>query len=364
MRLATAVLLSLAGLTATAADSFPAATSSTEADADFPFVGEYVGDVDSRRGGGWQRTHIGLQVAALGDGRFEATEYLGGLPGAGWDRRDRVTLVGRREGNQVRIDADPVDILLDGLTGRVGEPNRTSVYGTVRRIRRVSPTLGQRPPRGAVILFDGHDTDRFASATLAENGLLTQGAETAAPYAGFDIHVEFLLPYMPAAAGQSRANSGVYLQRRYEVQILDSFGDDPVFDNAAALYRTKPADLNMSFPPLVWQTYDIAFRPAVFDGDRKTANARVTVRHNGVIVQNDYEIPSKTGAGKPEGPEPMPILLQDHGNPVRFRNVWLVEHRPADPAAPSACPTPCCDNLNSARLGRIVSRSPLSRDDE
>jgi hypothetical protein len=99
-----------------------------------------------------------------------------------------------------------------------------------------------------------------------------------------------------------------------------------VFNSAASLYRTKPADMNMSFPPLTWQTYDIRFRPAKFEAGQKVAAARVTVWHNGVKVQDDYEIPNKTGAGKPEGPDPLPILFQDHGNPVRFRNVWILDN--------------------------------------
>ncbi len=326
MRSLLSAALLAASLSATAADPKPAVTDPAQADADFAFVGEYVGSVTAPIEGVWKTTPIGLQVSSLGEGRFEATEYLGGLPGAGWDGHDRAVLPGRRDGKVVRIDAVPVGVTLDGVTGRVGESGRSSVSGSLRRINRASPTLGMRPPREAVVLFDGSGTDRFSSATLGEGGLLAQGAETKDGYSDFTLHVEFRIPYMPKASDQGRANSGVYLQRRYEVQILDSFGDDPVFNNAASVYRTKPADLNMSFPPLAWQTYDIRFHPAKFENGTKVANTRLTVWHNGVKVHDEYEIPNKTGAGKPEGPEPMPILFQDHGNPVRFRNVWLVDH--------------------------------------
>lgn len=335
----TAALLA-ASIPAFAAEQDSGVTDPAQADADFRFVGEYVGAVTSPIGGLWTTTPIGLQVVSIGGGRFEATEYLGGLPGAGWDGHDKAVLPGQRDGEFVRIDARPVGVTLDGVTGRVGLPGRSPAYGLLTRINRASPTLGMRPPREAIVLFDGSGTDWFSSATMTEDGLLAQGAETKDAWSDFTLHVEFRVPYMPTASDQGRANSGVYLQRRYEVQILDSFGDDPVFNGAAALYRTKPADLNMSFPPLAWQTYDIRFRAAQFNGDRKVAGARLTVWHNGIKVHDGYEIPNKTGAGKPEGPDPLPILFQDHGNPVHFRNIWLVDHtaHPDVDATPKIAP--------------------------
>ena len=323
--LSIAVLLG-ASAPASAADARTAVTDPAKADADFAFVGEYVGTVAALQDGAWRTIPLGLQVVSLGEGRFEAVEFLGGLPGAGWNGRDRAALPGERVGNVVEIDALPVGITLDGYTGRVGSPGKTNVYGTLRRINRASPTLGRRPPREAKILFDGRGSNGFSKATITEDGLLAQGAETQDAYSDFTLHVEYRLPYMPIAKDQGRANSGVYLQRRYEVQILDSFGQEPVFNGAGAVYRTKPADINMSFPPLAWQTYDISFRAARFENGEKTEPARLTVWHNGVKIHNDYAIPGKTGAGRPEGPDPLPILLQDHNNPVCFRNVWIVDH--------------------------------------
>lgn len=320
-----ALFLASPGIAA-AADAKEAATEPMQAGPDFRFVGEYIGNVTSNEGGIWRSTPIGLQVVALGDGKFEATEYLNGLPGYGWNGVDKVKLPGHRVGETVQIDAVPVGIELDGVVGRVGEPGKTSAYGILRRINRASPTLGRRPPREATVLFDGKNAQHLLNAKVAENGLLMQGAETSEPYSDFTLHVEYRLPFMPASKDQARGNSGVYLQRRYEVQILDSFGQDAVFNGAGAVYRTKPSDVNMSLPPLVWQTYDIRFQAARFEDGEKVENARLTVWHNGVKVQDDYELPTKTGAGKPEGPEPMPILFQDHGDPVRFRNVWIVDN--------------------------------------
>jgi hypothetical protein len=172
----------------------------------------------------------------------------------------------------------------------------------------------------------------------------------------FRLHLEFRLPFMPYATGQGRGNSGVYIQRRYEVQILDSFGLEGVANECGGLYRQQPPDVNMCLPPLTWQTYDIWFTAARFDGEgNKTANARITVLHNGVPIHNDYEVVAKTGAGRPEAPEPMPILLQDHGNPVRFQNVWIVlgqGKRPSPRVAAAPCPRRRC----FPRIRRLLSR--------
>jgi hypothetical protein len=117
----------------------------------------------------------------------------------------------------------------------------------------------------------------------------------------------------------------VYIQKRYEVQILDSFGLGTVINGCGALYRQQGPDLNMSFPPLDWQTYDIYFTAPRWDEQgKKTANARITAMHNGVRIHDDREVTAKTGAGMAEGPDKQPLRLQDHGNPVHFRNVWLV----------------------------------------
>jgi hypothetical protein len=143
-------------------------------------------------------------------------------------------------------------------------------------------------------------------------------------YRDFKMHVEFKLPELPAnVRGQARANSGVYIQRRYEVQILDSYGLESRNNDCGAIYTTKAPDTNACLKPGEWQTYDIIFRAARYEGNTKTENARITVRQNGVLIHDDFEIPNKTGAGQPEGPEPAPILLQEHSNEIWFRNIWI-----------------------------------------
>lgn len=191
-------------------------------------------------------------------------------------------------------------------------------------------------PKGArVVLFDGadrsawqHTDGRTASWPLADGGMevCCGDLRTKQEFGDFRLHTEFWLPELPPdVTGQDRANSGVYLQDRYEIQILDSWGDTTPADNeAAAIYQQKAADANAARPPGTWQTYDITFRAARFDANgAKTEDARVTVVWNGVKVHDDVALTGPTGAGDPEGPTAGSIRLQDHGNKVRYRNIWI-----------------------------------------
>ncbi len=141
------------------------------------------------------------------------------------------------------------------------------------------------------------------------------------------LHLEFRTPFMPEARGQGRGNSGVYLQGRYEVQILDSYGLEGLDNECGGIYRVARPRVNMCAPPLQWQTYDIEFRAPRFDAQgNKTANARITVWHNGVMIHENVELPGPTGGGENANlDKPGPLLLQDHGNPVQFRNLWVLE---------------------------------------
>lgn len=314
-------------------------TNPAETDEDFPIQGEYVGLIAWPQFG---RDEAGLQVIALGGGKFDAVLYRGGLPGEGWIRPQREQLSGERK---------PFGVQLVGWLGSIViENGRAQFYnakgmpaGTLSRKNRVSPTIGATPPPGAIVLFDEHtkNLDQFSGAKLTKEGYLHSGLLTKMKVGDFRLHLEFRTPYMPYARGQARANSGVYIQQRYELQILDSFGLKGEFNECGALYRQQPPEFNMAYPPLAWQTYDLYFTAAKFaaDGKTKTAPARLTAYHNGTAVHFERLIKTKTGAGKAEGPEEFPINLQDHGNPVAFRNVWIVPMNSAANPRPSVSPS-------------------------
>jgi hypothetical protein len=194
-------------------------------------------------------------------------------------------------------------------------------------------------PKDAIVLFDGKNLDAWVKTdgkTAAPWKLVDGGAVevkggniiTKDKFGGnFKLHVEFRVPYMPDAKGQGRGNSGVYVQGRYEVQVLDSYGLDSKDDDCGAIYKVSKPKVNACKAPTVWQSYDIEFTAPKYDGDKKVEPATITVYHNGVLIQDKVAINvDNTTAGLGGKPnEPGPIMLQDHGNPVQFRNIWIVK---------------------------------------
>lgn len=194
-------------------------------------------------------------------------------------------------------------------------------------------------PEGAVQLLGETEhqfvpEDNGVSLWVFKDGVLTASPKwdsvvTKTPYRDFQMHVEFNVNEVSDAKNpEENGNSGIYIQQRYEVQILNSSGisaEDYKNSYAGSIYKIKMPDQLVSKKAGEWQTYDIAFRAARFDGATKTVDARITVYHNGVLIHDDYKIPKKTGAGHKEGPEPGLIKLQGHHNPVRYRNIWIKE---------------------------------------
>lgn len=295
-------------------------------DPDFQVQGEYVGKADNVK---W-----GLHVIALGDGKFDFVAYPGGLPGAGWNGKKDQRLKGTGgtgEDGTVTLKAVPDNgsfcEINDGWA-KLYAPGSNQPFGQLKRLQRESPTLGKKAPDNATVLFDGTHADAWTGkkASLMDGDLLIQGVTSKETFRDFHLHLEFRTPYKPAARGQGRGNSGFYAQGRYEVQILDSFGLEGEQNECGGIYSVGKPLVNMCYPPLTWQTYDVDFRAARYEGDQKVEDARLTVRHNGTLIHDNIVADHATTASPlKEGPEDGPIFFQDHGNPVRFRNVWLVK---------------------------------------
>jgi hypothetical protein len=286
-----------------------------EAGIDFELQGEYAGE------------NCGAQIVALGQGKFRIVGWSHGLPGA-------VDNAQKTAEGDAELSDGKISFAFEGWKGVVagGELKGTSEDGKnfiLKKVMRQSPTLGAKPPEGAIVLFDGTNTDSWVGGKMDVNGFLNCGIKSHQSFGDVRLHAEFRTPFMPAARGQARGNSGVYLQDRYECQVLDSFGLKGENNEAGGIYSVSKPLLNMCFPPLSWQTYDIDFEGARFDENgAKTKNAVLTVRLNGVLVQDKVEVPKATAAaGRKEGPEPGPIQVQNHSNPVVYRNIWLIEKK-------------------------------------
>ncbi len=297
-----------------------------EENADYKMQGEYTGVLNADG----EEFKYGIQVIALGDGKFTGVGYMGGLPGDGWDLESpiRIEDVAVKDGILSLEGDQGVALITDGVASITATDG--TVIGQLKRIVRKSPTLGQKPPKDAVVLFDGTSTDEWElngkPGKMTDDGLLMQGTATKKRFEDHRVHIEFLLPFEPKKRGQGRGNSGIYLQGRYEVQMLDSFGLSGEQNECGGIYSIRKPDQNMCYPPLQWQTYDIEFHAAKFAGEKKTKNAWMTVKHNGVTIHDKVELPKTTTAAQlKEGVESGFLYLQDHGNPVRYRNIWVQE---------------------------------------
>ena len=314
---------------------------------DFKIQGEYSGSIGA--------TPLGVQVIALGTGKFKAVFLPGGLPGQGWNGTDRIEAAGTLSGATASFAGSgyTASIPAEG-TSLTGKSDK-AVGFTCTKVLRASPTEGMPAPAGAVVLFDGTDLSAWKDGTasidarkfmLPKGSSEASGAVTKQSFRDFHLHLEFRVPFMPAERGQQRGNSGVYLQSRDEVQILDSFGNplDNLTDTLAAkeecsaFFQYVRPILNAAYPPLSWQTYDIDFIAARFaaDGKTLTSPAVATVKWNGVLVQDKSLLSYPTLLGDPLGPAPGPLRFQTHGDSVYYRNIWVLEGNASlRPKAPS-----------------------------
>ncbi|MBD3265642.1 DUF1080 domain-containing protein [bacterium] len=209
------------------------------------------------------------------------------------------------------------------------------------RVMHKSPTLGLKPPVGATVLLGDKDMPQGERQELflekwhvpyhwvadKDGSIHRSGGSihTKEEFGSAQIHVEFKCPYMPNDRGQGRGNSGVYVMGRYEVQVLDSFADEPKDNLCGGIYKFGVPEQYASYPPGTWQTYDITIHAPEFDRNgKKVKHAMITVKHNGKLIHDNLELSKPTPGGisgkdAPKGP----LWLQDHSDPVRYKNVWI-----------------------------------------
>ena len=282
----------------------------------------------------------GLYEGAVKDVKFEARVIAMGKDAykiyvrqdLGGGKVGKVELDGKAEGDAVTFK------------NKGGEVEWTGAYGSgaikgtaggapfeMKRVERKSPTLGKKPPQGAIVILDGKNFDQVNPSKTAEEWKpgedgsiqITKGNLSSKQQfdTSFDYHVEFMNPFQPTQRGQGRGNSGCYLPNGDEVQVLDSFGMDTYKGGGCGgIYGFKDPDTFdvfslASLPPLEWQTYDMEYRVEKADG-KLVGKPKLTVYHNGIKIHDAVELPKPAKKGG--------FLWQDHGNPVRYRNIWVL----------------------------------------
>ncbi len=309
-----------------------------------PFMGDWQGGwaLDD----GFDSGPLIAQVTALGKGKYRANfnaEFEYGWPPLfvleGGLKDSAAQFDGRAEfeGNVLYVQSGIKEGKFSGkFKGSAADGQAISGSIVMEKTIRLSPTLGAKPPAGAIVLFNGKNFKQWRHTKKKSGSVkwarvkgrameVRKGAGsivTKKKFTDFKLHLEFRTPFMPEKSGQGRGNSGVYLQERYEVQVLDSYGLEGKDNECGGIYKIGPPLVNMCAPPMQWQTYDITFYAPKPGG----TGATVTVVHNGETIHDNLALPKPTGGALDNNvAEPGGIYLQDHGNPVQFRNIWLVE---------------------------------------
>lgn len=319
-------------------EAYASIAEAKKAGPDFDIQGEYAGTAGTAK--------IGVQVIALGGGAFQAVFLPGGLPGAGWDGKSKILCQGTLEGGKVSLSPatgsrkymggpenqfsatkkfppegqkDYTGVIEGGkITGKTDTGDAIAA----QKAERKSPTLGAKPPEGAIVLL-AYEPDKPPSLEAWTNQkwkpmpcgcvqIVQKGGgnKTKQSFSGaWTLHVEFKSPFQPKARSQGRGNSGVFPPGGREVQVLDSFGLEGLPNECGGIYKNYPPRPNMCLPPLSWQTYDITYHAP------PTGPAWYKVVHNGVTIHEKVELGKSRSGG---------LSLQDHGNPVAYRNIWIV----------------------------------------
>jgi len=294
------------------------------------YMGDWQGNLMAANG---KRSPLSAQVIALGNGKYQANIL------EEFDNRIKPTAVldGTSEGSSIHFKGA-------GWQGLIKNGKFTGIFGfgsfEMKKVERISPAMGAKGGQGSIVLFDGKNFDQWQADKVGPvKWKIINGAMEVVPKTGsiitkkkfrdYMLHMEFRSPFMPKARGQARGNSGVYHQGLYEVQVLDSYGLEGKDNECGGIYKVAAPRVNMCSPPMQWQSYDIIFKSPRFDSSgSKKANARITVIHNGVMIHDNQELPLPTGGARSNTETGFgPVMLQDHGNKVQYRNIWLVELR-------------------------------------
>lgn len=313
-----------------------------------PFMGDWEGGwADAPQKDGNARNNPGLvaRVIGLGNNRYEI-QIL-----EEFDKRAdfKVKTEAVWKNGKMTFDQNGYSgkITNDSFTGKKAGGAFDTPF-SLKRVHRASPTMGKKAPENAVVLFDGSNLDAwerqggedptwlikdgyFEVLPKKENSDVGGSINTRQSFGDVKVHLEFRLPYEPEYRGQKRANSGFFLPGGYEVQILDSYGLDGMWNECGALYKQSPPRVNMCWAPGVWQTFDVEFKRLRRDSEgNKVDHAEFTVWHNGVKIHNNFQIEGPTsntqkGRGLAESGKNGGLSLQDHSNKIQFRNIWVVE---------------------------------------
>jgi hypothetical protein len=305
-----------------------------------PFMGAYEGTYQADQS---QTTKAMAKVIAEGPGYYRVV--IQAEPLAPGEPTAQFEIYGVQQGTKVNLFGRANAVHWHGTIAGdklVADPGYYGMGVELRKTMRKSPSEGAQPPAEAAVLLPfspGKAPDISAwnggPWKPQDDGSLqcdpSKGSiTTKRSFGDIKLHVEFWLPLMADSFGQGRANSGVIINNIYEIQVLDSFGLVPSTGDCAAIYSQTRPKVNASLPPEQWQTYDINFRaPRMNPNGSVKEKARVTVEHNGIKVQDNIPIEGATAGHEPGKPPANattgPLQLQDHGNRVRYRNVWLVE---------------------------------------
>lgn len=300
---------------------------------------KFMGDYEGSWGRPLPHAKAHARVIPQGDGKYQVVLYP--MPYPHDDPKGRIELSGQLKDGVVAFGAyingaHWTGEISDGKLSAWDGKNKSSDQFQLKHLVRHSPTEGMKPPQGAIVMlpFDGKTPptldawEKTSWKPLSDGSVEVVKGELMSKkkFGDIQIHMEFCLPYMPHESGQGRANSGLYIHNRYEVQVLDSFGLISRDDDCGGIYHVAIPKVNACFPPQSWQTYDITFRSARFDENCDVSELPlITVKHNGVIIHDGKWIDNPTPGSAPGHTKKGVFRLQDHLNPVHYRNIWILE---------------------------------------